>query len=265
VTTYFAEELTSPEFAAFVSAETVGVLPLAAISPHGPHLPLSTDCDIARGYLAHVADVVAEETSVLVLPLQTIGFSVEHQGLPGAFIHRADTLLDGWADLVTPFQVAGGRRLILISSHDGNWPLMELLVTSLRTRFAMLAVAAAWQRFGLPEGLFETREATYGLHGGAVETSLMLHYWPEVVRTEKLADLTSAAEAWDAGTKELKVHGRIRPGWLARDLNPSGAAGNATAASAEKGAAVAQHQLRGFGELIADVASFDISRLGARA
>ena len=73
MTTYFAEELTAPEFAAFVNGETVGILPIAAIEPHGPHLPLSTDCDIARGHLAHVADVVAEETSVLILPLQTIG------------------------------------------------------------------------------------------------------------------------------------------------------------------------------------------------
>jgi creatinine amidohydrolase len=261
VTTYFAEELTAPEFAAFVNGETVGVLPIAAIEPHGPHLPLSTDCDIARGHLAHVADVVAEETNVLILPLQTIGHSPEHTGSPGVFTHPAEALVRAWTDVAATFHAAGGRRLIVISSHGGNGPVAELLVTELRVRFGMLAVTASWRRFGLPEGTFDEREQSYGIHGGAIETSLMMHYWPEVVRTEKLAAFASAAEGWDASAKELRTHGRIHPGWLARDLNPDGAVGDAMAASAEKGAAIAQHQLRGFGELIADVAAFDLNRL----
>jgi creatinine amidohydrolase len=261
VTTYFAEELTAPEFAAFVNGETVGILPIAAIEPHGPHLPLSTDCDIARGHLAHVADVVAEETNVLILPLQTIGHSTEHVGLVGTFSHPAETLVRTWTDVVTTFHAGGGRRLIIVSSHGGNAPVTELLVTALRADLGMLAVTASWRRFGVPDGLFDERERGYGIHGGAIETSLMLHYWPETVRREKLADFASNAEAWDKTTKELRTHGRIHPGWLTRDLNAEGVVGNAAAATAENGAAVAEHQLRGFGELIADVAAFDLNRL----
>jgi creatinine amidohydrolase len=78
---------------------------------------------------------------------------------------------------------------------------------------------------------------------------------------DERADFTSAGESWDAETHELKVHGRIRPGWMSRDLNPLGAMGNALAATAEKGAASAQHILSGFGELVADVAAFDLGRL----
>ena len=263
MTSFFAEELTAPEFAHFVNAQTVGVLPVAAIEPHGPHLPLSTDCDIARGHLAHVADVVADETNVLILPLQTIGHSLEHQGFAGAFTHSAETLLRSWIDIAHVFHAAGGRRLIVVSSHGGNSEVVSLLVMRLRVELDMLAVTASWQRFGYPEGLFDPREPAYGVHGGEIETSLMLHYWPEAVRTDKLEDFASAAETWDAESKEMKTHGRIRPGWMTQDLNPLGAVGNAAAATAEKGRAAAQHQLNGFGELIADVAAFDLGRLGS--
>ena len=91
--TLYAEELTAPEFASFVSARTVGLLPVAAIEPHGPHLPLSTDCDIARGHLGRIADYVDAELDVLVLPLQSIGLSIEHTGFAGVFSHPPDLLL----------------------------------------------------------------------------------------------------------------------------------------------------------------------------
>jgi len=264
VTTYFAEELTAPEFAEFVNTRTVGVLPLAAIEPHGPHLPLSTDCDIARGHLAHIGEYVAEDTPVLVLPLQTIGHSLEHAGFPGLFTHSAETLLTVWTDVARVFFQAGGRRLILIASHGGNSELMGLLTTRFRAEFSALAVAASWQRFGQPTGLFAEEELAYGVHGGDVETALMLHYWPEAVRLDRRRDFVSRAAAWDEGTQRLQVHGKIRPGWLTRDLNAAGALGNASAATAEKGAASARHALTGFAELVADVAGFDLARLGGR-
>ena len=64
----------------------------------------------------------------------------------------------------------------------------------------MLAVTAAWLRFGQPEGLFGDDELAYGIHGGDVETSLMLHYQPEAVRRDKLADFVSAARSVGSAT-----------------------------------------------------------------
>lgn len=259
--TSFAEELTAPELAAFVTAGTIGVLPVAAIEPHGPHLPLSTDCDIARGHVSQVGSYIAPERSVLVLPLQTIGLSIEHSGLRGAFSHDPDLLLRTWMDVARAFHDCGGRKLIVVSSHGGNSEVVALLCGKLRAELAMLAVSASWLRFGQPEGLFSPGELNYGIHGGDIETSLMMHYWPEAVRHEFRADFVSAAAEWDESSKEMKAHGRTRPGWLTVDLNPLGAVGNAAAATAEKGAASAAHALRGFGELIEDVALFDLNRL----
>ena len=263
MTTCFAEELTSPEFGAFVSARTVGVLPLAAIEPHGPHLPLSTDCDIARGHLHHLPDFVGEDTDVLILPLQTIGYSAEHAPLSGVFSHTPEHLLQTWTDVIAPFRLAGGRRIILVSSHGGNSETVGLLATRLRAEHTMLAVTAAWLRFGQPPDLFADEELLYGIHGGAVETSLMLHYWPEAVRTENFADFPSLAATVDRESQVLSVHGRTRMGWISADLNPAGVTGNALDASAEKGAASAHHALSSFADLVADVAAFDLAQFRA--
>lgn len=259
--TFFAEELTAPEFAGLVHPDLIAILPVAAIEPHGPHLPLSTDCDIARGHLGALSGSLAPGRDVLVLPLQAIGHSLEHLPIAGTFTHAAETLLTAWSDVVRPFRMAGGRRLVVVSSHGGNSEIVGLLTTRLRAEFGMLAVTAAWMRFGQPEGLFSAEELAHGIHGGDVETSLMLHYKPAAVRREALADFTSKAARWDAGSSWLHFHGKTRPGWLSRDLNDDGVVGNAVAASAEKGAASARHALRGFAELVEDVAHFDIEGL----
>jgi len=260
VAVHFAEALTSPEFAAVVDAATIGILPVAALEPHGPHLPLSTDVDIARGHLAALDRYLPGKPDVVVLPLQAIGHSAEHAAFPGAFSHAPETLLAAWADVAETFRAAGGRRLIVVSSHGGNSDIVSLLIGRLRTR-GMLAVTAAWLRFGQPDGLFPADEVVHGIHGGAIETALMLHYRPDAVRRDQLMDFTSASIALDAGMTALSTHGRTRFGWLSADLNPAGAVGNATLATAEKGAASADHALRGFAALVADVAAFDLERL----
>jgi creatinine amidohydrolase len=50
-------------------------------------------------------------------------------------------------------------------------------------------------------------------------------------------------------------------GWMAQDLSPSGATGNAAAAAARKGEACADHGVAAFIELLADIDGFDLSRL----
>lgn len=260
--TLFAEELTAPEFRDFITDRTVGILPVAAIEPHGPHLPLSTDCDIARGHLSRLPELIGEEIDALVLPLQTVGHSLEHTGLAGAFTHSAEHLLQGWTDIVRAFHAANGRRVIVVSSHGGNSEVVGLLVQRLRAEFGMLAVTASWLRFGQPEGLFPEEELAYGIHGGAVETALMLHYWPELVRRDFLASFGTAAEEWDEAARQMRAHGKTRYGWMSHDLNPEGVVGDAASASAEKGAASAAHALQGFVELVGDVAEFDLGRFG---
>lgn len=261
VAIYLAEDLTAPELVRLVNSTTVGVLPIAAIEPHGPHLPLGTDADIARGHLGALHQYVAAEIELLVLPLQAIGHSLEHSGQAGVFSQPAELLLDSWSNVARAFHAAGGRRLIIVSSHGGNSEIAGLLATRLRVDPGLLVVTAAWLRFGQPEGLFSADELAYGIHGGDVETSLMLHYWPLTVRRDELRDFASAAAGWETPGGALSAHGRTRLGWVSGDLNPAGVVGNALAASAAKGAASAEHALKGFAGLVQEVAAFDLGAL----
>jgi len=122
-------------------------------------------------------------------------------------------------------------------------------------------VTTSWSRFGAPDGLFSADELRFGVHGGAVETSIMLAAFPDQVRTNRLANFESAERQM---VKEFRWLSAGRPApfaWAAQDLNPQGAVGDATLASAEKGNALLDYGARAFVELLDDVRRFDLSRL----
>ena len=116
-------------------------------------------------------------------------------------------------------------------------------------------------RFGTPPGLLPDAELAHGIHGGAVETALMLHFRPDLVRDAALADFPSLQADLEATATRLRAHGRLGFGWMAGDLNPSGVVGDTRLATAEIGRAIAEHQAKGFAELLGDVARFDLGRL----
>ena len=101
----------------------------------------------------------------------------------------------------------------------------------------------------------------YGVHGGLVETALMLHFRPDLVHPDRAEDFSSLQADLAGRFKQLRAHGPIGFGWLAGDLNPQGVAGNAAAATAEIGAAIAAHQAGVLVELLADLGAADAAAL----
>jgi creatinine amidohydrolase len=59
----------------------------------------------------------------------------------------------------------------------------------------MLALTVGWHRFGYPEGTFSAEEKRHGIHGGDIETSLMLAALPETVRMDRAPNATPATIA----------------------------------------------------------------------
>ena len=117
----------------------------------------------------------------------------------------------------------------------------------------MLAVHASWGRFGYPDGLFGADERTHGIHGGDIETSIMLAACPDLVRRDKIADFRPATYAMERDYAFLRADYPAGFGWMTQDLHGSGAVGDARAATAEKGAAVLDHGARAFVALLDDV------------
>jgi len=111
--------------------------------------------------------------------------------------------------------------------------------------------------------VFPEREAAYGIHGGDVETSLMLHLRPDLVAHRHADDFHSTQLSFIQEFTHLRGHGPHAFGWMAQDLNPAGVVGDASAATAEKGAAALDHAAHGFVALLDDVHRFDVARLWA--
>ena len=161
---------------------------------------------------------------------------------------------------------AGCRKVVVVNAHGGNSALVDLLAQDGRARHGMLVVRCAWARFGYPPGLFADSELAHGIHGGAVETSLMLAFRPDLVRSvdRRTASPPMSAELAGEG-KWLRAHGRPTGiGWMAQDLHASGIAGDPSAATREKGEACAQLAAKAFIELLAEVSRFDLARLRER-
>jgi creatinine amidohydrolase len=261
--TKFWAEMSWRDFADADMSKVVAVQPVAAIEQHGPHLPVGVDAYIAEGYLARVFARLPADPPVLFLPLQPIGKSDEHVEFPGTLTMSMETLTRAWTDIGESVARTGCRRLIFVNSHGGNSPVIDVVARELRVRRQMLAVHASWRRLGYPEGLFSPRERAHGIHGGEDETSLMLAFRPDLTRMSEARDFASAAIAMEQEFKHLRATQPIGFGWMASDLNPSGAVGDAAAASPAKGEACAERGADAFIELLRDVAAFDLARLVA--
>lgn len=237
-------------------ADTVAVLPLAATEQHGPHLPLSTDTDIAEGILARALLELDGAMPVLALPTLAYGHSPEHAAFPGTLTLGPETMLRVLADLGEGVARAGIRRLVLFTSHGGNPPLLGPAAVALRNRFGLLVVPVHWERFGLPLGLFPDEETRFGIHGGAVETSLMLHLKPETVDRAAIAAFPSQAADVAARSDWFRLHST---GWAAQDLNPAGVVGDTRLADAKKGRAILEHAAKGLAALLREVAAHPVA------
>jgi creatinine amidohydrolase len=236
------------EFAELDPMRTIAILPTAAIEQHGPHLPVGTDTMIAAGMLDELRRTCPQDLDIRILPTQAVGKSNEHIETPGTVTLTAATALAAWAEIGLSVARAGVRKLVIVNSHGGNMDLISILSRELRVRAGMLAVKCSWGAFGYPDGMYSGHENAFGLHGGDVETSLMLAFRPDTVDMTQARDFRSSAE-----TATIPPVGPISYGWSARDLNPAGPVGNASLASAEKGRATCRHQVAGFIELLAKV------------
>ncbi|MCC2111975.1 MAG: creatininase family protein [Hyphomicrobiales bacterium] len=246
-------ELTSAEVTSLEAASVIAVLPLAAIEQHGPHLPLGTDTYIAEGFVDAVLDRLPNELAVTFLPVLAVGRSSEHASFPGTVSATWATLTNLLIEIGESLNDAGIEKLVLINSHGGNVATMDTAALELRARRGMLVVATNWYRFGHPTGLYPDDELRLGIHGGMLETAIMLHLRPDLVRTGHLADFASEQTRFEADFKHLRIHGRVQFGWLAEDLNPQGVVGNAAAATAAQGARSIEHGAAAFVELLQDI------------
>lgn len=236
--------LTSPDLARLAKDNPLPVLPLAAIEQHGPHLPLSTDQDIGEGILAAACRqpaLQAAEGTILILPSLALGCSLEHTGYAGTLSLTPELAMAQIEAIGQAVNQAGCDRLLLFNSHGGNRAVADMAALKLRAALGLLVVKAHYFRFAPPADVVPAQELAHGVHGGALETAMMLHLAPESVRQGLLPDAPSRAIAREAQGATIAPGRDASFAWMAEDLHPCGAIGQAHLASAAMGERLVAH------------------------
>jgi creatinine amidohydrolase len=247
----FWADYTARDFAALPRDRLIAVLPVGAVEQHGPHLPLRVDQAILDGILAATLPLIPADLPALVLPTMAVGKSDEHSAFPGTLTFTAATLMAMWSDIGASVARAGVRKLVILNSHGGQIAPMDIVARDLRIRHGMLVVAANWFAMGLPPGLFTPEEERFGIHAGDMETSVMRALHPNLVQMQHARDFRPMVA--DLGTRHLGLTPAGKLAWMAQDLHPAGACGNASLATAEKGRAVIDHAARQIVTLLEEV------------
>ena len=244
-----------------VNDQALVILPLGATEQHGAHLPFETDTLIAEGVCNRLAAVLGENNQVFVLPAEPVTYSPEHMDHSGSRTLSYDDAIEKWCAIGKAAAQKGVRRLVMMNAHGGNSPLMTIVAQELRVRHSMLAVATSWTRFIKQSGIVTQSEEVFGIHGGDIETSVMLALHPERVEMSKARDFPNLQEMLTLDFKHLRAYGPHAFGWKAADLNALGVTGNAGMASVEKGEALLDLAVNGLKELILETQRFDLSLL----
>ncbi|MGR3506779.1 MAG: creatininase family protein [Paracoccaceae bacterium] len=243
----------APEFALIDPMTTIAILPTAAVEQHGPHLPVGVDMMIANGMLDELRRQCPDDLDIRILPVQCVGKSNEHLHAAGTLTLGAQTALAAWVEIGLSVARAGVRKIVIVNSHGGNLDLVSILSRELRVRAGMMAVKSQWSSFGQPAGIYPPEEIAFGIHGGDVETSIMLALHPELV------DMT-AAQNFRSSAQEAPISpiGPVSLGWISSDLNPAGTVGNAAIATAAKGEATIRYQVAGLVAVLQDLKTMSL-------
>lgn len=231
-------EWSSPQLAALDKSRAIAILPVAAIEQHGPHLPLQVDAALADAMVQACLPHLPADLPALFLPTQAIGYSPEHTAFAGTLTLRAETVIRLWTEVAECVAASGVRKLLLFNTHGGNVGLLDVVARDLRARLGMLVYSSSW--FNLPLGAawnaFDAREHRFGIHAGAVETSLMLAIRPNLVCMEQAGRFASSSEQ---RAQQFPILGNGRSAklaWQMQDYHPAGAVGHAADADAQRGA-----------------------------
>jgi creatinine amidohydrolase len=199
----------------------VAVLPIGSFEQHGPYLPLITDTIVASS----ISQAIAETYPVRSLPPVTVSCSHEHSAWPGTISISAGTLAAVIADIQRSLQQSGIRKLVLINGHGGNYVLRNVVqqATVEAPCMALYPAGSDWARARTAANM--TTNDHEDMHAGELETSILLHACPELVRH---------------GYQEADHTANERPGLLTTGMQAyttSGIIGRPSLATAPKGKA----------------------------
>lgn len=156
----------------------IAVLPVGSFEQHGDHLPLVTDTVIA----CLIAARLAETYDLFLLPPVTVSCSHEHEGFPGTVSISASTLATVIDDIRASLARSVVTKLVLVNGHGGNYVLSNITQqANVQGRHIVLYPGRDdWNTARAHANMVTTGHDD--MHGGELETSVLLYAHPELVR-----------------------------------------------------------------------------------
>jgi len=215
---------------------SVLVIPIGSHEQHGHHLPTATDT-ILVNEVAHLgATRIGNEVPILLTPPIWAGYSPHHLPFGGTVTVSAQTMTSLVTDIASSALENGFDALLLVNGHGGNKSIVDTLVSEIGTDHPDVNVHGVTYFTLASSFIDEIRESeTGGMgHGGELETSLMLHLRPELVEQEKI-ESTRREQSFTHGSADMFDTGPLTTYGSFDEYSDSGAIGDSTVASAEKG------------------------------
>jgi creatinine amidohydrolase len=255
---YRYEEFTWPEIREAAAQNRVAVLPVGTVEQHGPHLPLITDV-LTAAEMSRLAVERAPEQAVLLPPVY-YSFNEHHLDFPGTIAVEGQTVIDYVTGIGRSLAHHGFRKILLVNGHGSNIPYLDIAARNITNRTESVCAMAPWWNL-IPKALFqELRESDYpgGMaHGCELETSVLLYLRPDLVQLEKAERDISFQPGefffWDLQTPSPIFFQE----WFSR-YSRTGAVGDPTKATAEKGRRFVEAVVEGLAALIAEFRAREI-------
>lgn len=206
----------------------LAILPWGATEPHNQHLPYCTDMLTAQAVAFEVAEkAAAQGVNLMVLPGIPLGSQNPGQIELPYCIHTSQTTQFAiLRDIVRSLKRQGIYKLMIMSGHGGN--IFKGIIRDIMIEDPEMTICHnEWFAFVSRTGFFEEKEDD---HAGELETSVMLHYYPELVRMDL---------AGDGHFRKFAIEGlNTKVAWVPRDwakVTEDTGVGYPKSATAEKG------------------------------
>jgi creatinine amidohydrolase len=176
-------EMTSPEFREAAKSVRIALVPVGATEQHGPNLALATDYVIAHRLAQAIARRI--HPRAVVIPPIPFGFSHHHTGFAGTITLAPETFLAICMDVARSLKRDGIRHLLFVNGHQGNTAILNIAANQILYELEMAAAASFYFVQAADRVKAHSKTDRFG-HACEIETSVLLHLAPELVRRDAL-------------------------------------------------------------------------------
>lgn len=222
---------------------SIALLPWGATEPHNLHLPYLTDAILSHDVAVDAAEIARKRYNILAMVMPPMPLGAQNPGqrdLKFCIHYRYETQKAVLTDIVASLHHQGINRLLIVNGHGGN--TFKSMIRDLAVDFPnMLIASSEWFKVCPAKDFFDCP----GDHADELETSVMMHYHPELVNLDEAGAGKSASWASQALAKGV--------GWVPRkwtSVSRDTGIGSPALASADKGKRFAEAVADNYAQLI---------------